>query len=188
MTRLILWALNPFFLTVMVVLAVGLQSGLFADYPLNLLQPNVVLLAVIWCALRRGFFEGGLLTLLFSYVAELHSAGPQGIFLILYMSIYLILRLSIAILVIPTQGGLVGLTLAVSTLEKLLLIFLFQTLAIPLGDWKEHFFSGIMGALVNASLGAWVFKGLDRFDWVTYKNPKARQLLENDLYLSGEGL
>lgn len=188
MTRLILWALNPVFFSLMVVLAVGLQSAIFADYPLNLLQPNIVLLTVIWCALRRGFFEGGLLTLIFAYVAELHSASPQGAFLILYMAIYLLLRLAIAVLVVPTEGALVGLTLAISTIEKMILIFLFRTLVIPLGDWKEHLFTGVMGALVNASLGAWVFKWLDRFDWVTYKNAKARQLLENDLYLSGEGL
>lgn len=188
MTRLILWALNPIFFTLMVILAVGLQSGIFADYPLNLLQPNIVLLAVIWCALKRGFFEGGVLTLLFAYVAELHSASPQGIFLIIYMAIYLLLRLSIAVLVVQTQGTLVGLTLAISALEKLVLILLFRTLFIPLGDWKEHLFSGVMGALVNASLGAWVFRALERFDWVTFKNAKARQLLENDLYISGEGL
>jgi hypothetical protein len=45
-----------------------------------------------------------------------------------------------------------------------------------------------LGSVLTSLISSRVFVWLDRLDWITFKHPKARQLLENDLYLSGEGL
>ena len=72
MTRLILRALNAPLLLLLVTLGVAALSSLFTEYPLIYLQPNLVLIAVIWCALRRPFIEGGILTLIIAENAEIH--------------------------------------------------------------------------------------------------------------------
>src|SRR5262245_36686835 len=101
MTRILLRYLNFPALVLLVILGVAIQTSLFASYPFLYLQPDFVLLAVMWCALHRGFSEGGALTLIFAEIAEAHSAAPQGIFLASYMAIYLLVRFAARFVVIP---------------------------------------------------------------------------------------
>src|SRR3546814_9001214 len=62
------------------------QTTLFKAPVLSYFEPDLILFAVLWCALHRPFTEGGILTLLFGYFSELHSSSPSGAFLITYRS------------------------------------------------------------------------------------------------------
>ncbi|HTL12503.1 MAG TPA: hypothetical protein VL588_08455, partial [Bdellovibrionota bacterium] len=73
MNKIILRHLNPAFLLILAVVGAAFQTSLFSFYPLLYLQPDLLLLLVVWCALRRKFFEGGILTLVLGDIAEVHS-------------------------------------------------------------------------------------------------------------------
>ena len=64
MTRLLLRSLNSPALVLLALLGIAIQTSLFSFWPLSYVQPDIVLLLVIWCALRRQFFEGGVITLI----------------------------------------------------------------------------------------------------------------------------
>src|SRR5690606_22590765 len=112
-------ALNPFFFILLMAIGVALQTSLFNSYPFLYLQPDIVLFGVIWCALKRGFVEGGILTLVFSNMAELHSSTPQGLFLLCYMVVYLTVRTLARYFLIPNLSAMVMLTLGASVVWKI---------------------------------------------------------------------
>ncbi len=188
MMRIILRALNAPALILVVAIGLALQSTLFRSYPFLYLQPDVVLLAVVWCGLRRGFTEGGILALLFAEMAEIHSAAPQGTFLVTYMAVYLLTRLSARLFVLPGLAALVILTMAASVFWKLSSLGVVHFLGSSGNQWKHTLVLLFPGAVIEGVAAIWVYRWLDRFDWVTYKNARARQILEDELQLDGEGL
>ncbi len=92
MRSILLRFLNAPFFVLIVAAAIAVQSTLFNSYPLWYFQPDLVLIAVIWCALRRTLTEGGLLTLVFALIVETHSSSPAGFFLCVYMALFLGIR------------------------------------------------------------------------------------------------
>src|ERR1700744_1495671 len=105
MNRLLLRFLNSPALVILTAIAIAIQTSLFATWPIRFFEPDVVLLVVMWCSLRREFVEGGVLTRIIAEIAELHSAAPQGILLVSYMAVYLIFRGAAKIFVLPTDDG-----------------------------------------------------------------------------------
>src|SRR4051812_35076628 len=101
MTRLLLRAFNGPALILLALIGISIQTSFFSFWILPYIRPDVVLLMVIWCALRRDFAEGGILTLIISNISEIHSAAPSGLFMISYMIVYLAVRLSARLFVIP---------------------------------------------------------------------------------------
>ena len=188
MIRLFLRAANAPALILIVALGIAIQTSFFASPPLSYLQPDVVLIAVVWCGLKRSFTEGGILTLLFGNVAEIHSAAPQGAFLIGYMAIYLLVRLASKVLVMPTRTSLVFLTMGASIAWRLVILLLLHLLGGSANLWRHTVIYLFPGAVVEGVLALWAYRALDRFDWITFKSPRAQQLLENELQLEGEGL
>jgi hypothetical protein len=175
MTRLFLRALNAPALVILAALGVALQTSLFATWPLQYLEPDLVLLVVVWCGLHRDFTEGGILTLIIAELAELHSAAPQGHFLILYMSIYLLIRGASRILVLPGVSSLVLLTIAVSLYFKFASLLLLKALGSPAIPWKKTLLLALPTATIEGLAGGWVFKWLEHFDIVTFKDPRAER-------------
>lgn len=188
MTRILLQFLNAPLFVLLALVGLAAQSSLFNSYPLIYLQPDLILIAVIWCGLERDFTEGGILTLIFSYVAELHSAAPQGLFFIVYMSLYLITRLTVRLLVIRNRASLVLLTMLASGLAKTISLLVLWQMGAGDAQWRHYFYYLFPGALAEGLVAIWAYRFLERFDWVTYKNARARQLLEDELLLEGEGL
>lgn len=188
MTRLLLRALNAPILILFVAFGIALQSSLFTSWPLSYLQPDVVLLVVIWCALRRGFGEGGLITLVISEIAELHSAAPQGLFMITYMAIFLSVRFASRFVVIPSLFSLAMITLVSSVVWKLFNLIVLSLLGTGTNQLRHTFTFLFLGAAVEGIFSLWIFKVLDRFDWITFKNHRAHQVLEGELQLDSEGL
>ncbi len=181
MTRIFLRALNAPAFILLVAIGVAIQTSLFNSWPLMYFQPDMVLLAVIWCALRRNFYEGGFLTLLFANIAEIHSSVPQGLFLIAYLVVYFLVRVANKLLVIPNLSSVVILTLASSVAWKLLNLLVLYMMDLAGHQWKHTLALLLPGSVMEGIAAIWVYQWLDRFDWVTLKTERARKQLEDEL-------
>jgi hypothetical protein len=187
MTRIILRALNSPLFILFVILGVGLQSSLFASWPLMYFQPDCVLLAVIWCALRRNFEEGGILTLIFSNIAEIHSAAPQGVYLISYMLVYLAVRATTRLVIMPTAFSFATVTMVSSIFWKLSGLVVLYLLGVSANQWKHTLTYLFLGAAVEGVFALFMIRWLDKFDWVTFKNARAEYAMDGELQLDSEG-
>jgi hypothetical protein len=187
-TRILLRLLNAPIFVLLVTIGVALQTSLFNSYPFLYLQPDVILLAVIWCALERKFFEGGVLTLIFANIAEIHSAAPRGLFLCSYMAVYLVVRLTIRYFVMPNLSALVMLTLCASILWKFTYISVLSMMGEGSYQWRHLLVLLFPGAVMEGVAAIWCFRWLERFDWVTFKNKRAQAMLDEEMQLEGEGL
>ncbi len=186
MTRLILSALNAPAFVLLVAIAVAIQSSLFNSYPLLYFQPDVVLIAVIWCSLRRDFTEGGILTLIFANIAEIHSGCPSGLFMISYMTVFLLVKGAVRLFVIPNLSSLIILTLAASIYWKFACLGVIYLMGLAMNQWRHTLLFALPGAVVVGVTGIWLYRWLNKFDLVTYKNARARQALEDEMQLDQE--
>lgn len=187
MIRLVLRFLNGPILVLFVAVGIAVQSSLFASWPLLYLQPDIVLLAVVWCALRRNFTEGGAITLIAAEMSEIHSATPQGLYLICYMTVFLLVRSASRFLVIPSLFSYAMLTLASSVAWKLTGLIVLYLLGASGNQWKHTLTFVFIGAAVEGVISIWVYKWLEKFDWVTFKNARAEHALDEELQLNSEG-
>jgi hypothetical protein len=170
MNRLILRFLNSPVLILLTAVAVAVQTSFFATWPLRLFEPDIVLLVVLWCSLQRDFTEGGVITLVIGEIAELHSAAPQGVLLISYMLVYLAFRGAAKVFVLPLDDGLVRVSAAGAVLWRLVTGTLLSLLAPGRLPWHHFILFTVPEVLIQAGMGLWVFKWLEKFDAVTYKN------------------
>jgi hypothetical protein len=188
MTPALLRFLNAPLLIMIAVIGIALQTTLFASYPLLYLQPDLVLLLVIWLGLKRELLEGGILTLILAEIAEAHSGAPRGLFLFTYMGLYLGVRWAAQMFLIQGLIAMVGLTLIASVFWKLFGLSLLHVLGKSANQWRHTLALLLPGAVVEAALGIWVYRGLERWDRFTTKDPRTRQALREDLKLDEEGL
>ncbi len=180
MNKIILRALNAPGTLVLAAIALALQSSLFNSSWLNYLQPDAALILVVWMALRRSFLEGGILTLLIADLTELHSAAPQGFFLILYMMVYLLVRGAARVLVIPGLSAIVYLTMILSVIQKLVGGGLLELLGTHGKQWHQTVLMILPFTAVQGIFGLWAFPWLDRFDLKTFKHPRVERSVELD--------
>ncbi len=179
MTRLLFRALNAPGLLLLMLIGIGISTSFFAPYPLNYFQPDVILMGVLWCALNRSFTEGGILVLIMGNIAETHSASPRGVFLLSYMLVFLLVRASSRYFDFSTTRSLLGLTFVSSSVQKCTTLLVISLLGVPAVGFKSAFFAIFPGSLVEMALILWTFRGFEKFDWVTFKNPRASQDLEH---------
>jgi len=188
MIKLGLAYLNTPLILLLGLLGIGIQTSLFTTYPFNFLQPDVLLILVLWLALRRTFYEGGILTLLLAGAAESHSSAPHGVMLVAYMLVFLMTFGIRRVFVLPDLTTLVFVALGATLVWKTSTLVTLAFLGLGAQQWRHTAMYFFPGAVIEGVLALWLARGLERFDWVTYKNPKARQLLEDELLLEGEGL
>lgn len=188
MTRILLRFFNFPGLVLLTLLGIAVQTSLFSFWPLNYLQPDIVLLVVVWMALRRGFAEGGVLTLVISDFAELHSAAPQGMFMITYMGVFLCVRGLARLVVIPNVHSLVMLTLFISLTWKLECLGILHLLGAGGNQWRHTLLYLFPGAVVEGMLSIVVYRALEKYDWATYKSVRKEHADDDDLELEGQGV
>lgn len=187
MTRLILRALNAPGLVLLVTIGIALQTSLFHAWPLRYFQPDFVLFAVIWVALKRGFAEGGVLTLFMADIAELHSAAPQGLFLIAYMTIFLLTRGVARLVVMPNVSSVSLLTVMSSVVWRVTCWSVLYFLGTSSDQWLQALLVAAPAAFIAGALAPWAYRSLDKFDKATFKSARAEAAVEGELQLEGEG-
>jgi rod shape-determining protein MreD len=178
---MILRALNPLILLILTAIGVAIQTSIFTSaWSLHFLEPDVILVVVIWCALNRGFVEGGILTLILGEIAEIHSAAVAGIFMVTYMLIYLMLRGASRLFVIPDLYSVVIVTLGATIFQKTASMILLQLLGASPLLWKHTLLLLLPNAAVEGFLGYWLYRWLERFDLATFKSQQAERRFEED--------
>ncbi len=189
MKRIILRVLNGPIMILLICAVVAVQSSLFISFPLNWIQPDILLLLVIWFSLKREFTEGGILTLILGQVAETHSSSPAGALLVSYMAVYLSVRLAAQLIVIPDFHSWIRLSMISSALWKLSSLLVLMTLEKASLQWRHTLIHLIPSAVTTGIVGLWFFPALDRLDRLTHKNLLLEQRLSDDLKLAeNEGL
>ena len=181
MKRLIWKALNaPLFLLI-VIITMAVSTSLFNSDLLKYFQPDVVLIAVIWCALRRRFTEGGMLTLILAMVAESHSSAPRGFLMINYMTLYLLVRAFSRYFVISNYTSLIKMTMLSAVVWKVshLITLAFMNTAQP--QIRHTLIQLLPSSMMAGLFGFFAFKGLEIFDRLTYLSDQNTQLMEDDL-------
>lgn len=184
MTRIFLRLLNAPILFLLACLAVAFQSAFFLAYPLNWIQPDILLLMVIWLGLKREFTEGGVLTLLLGHLAEIHSSSPSGTMLVSYMATFLLVRFSSRLVVIPHHRDWIRLTLAASVVWKLCSLLVLDYLDKAGLQWRHTLAHLVPGGIATAALGHWIYPAFDAFDRATHRNLRLEQRLSDDLKLA----
>ena len=183
MKRLMLRRLNGALLILMILWVSAIQSSLFGLWPLSLLKPDVLLWAVVWCALRREFIEGGILALVLSQIEELHSAEPSGLAFVTNMFVFLAVHFANRVLVIPNLRAYATVTGLGFIAKKIVALILLGALGAysgsTMGAWKETAFWIVPRAAWEAFLGFWVFRGLELFDFATFKSERSEVGLED---------
>lgn len=177
---------GPLFVLI-VAAAAAIQSAVFNSYPLWYFQPDFVLIAVIWCALRRTMTEGGILVLIFASVVEIHSAAPSGFFLCLYMIIFLGLRVFSRFFVISQFASLLMVTVGAAVIWKFLVLALLTFFDKAGAQLFHTLITTLPFAGIEGLLGYWCYKLFDAFDRATTKSERSRQLIEDELLVE-EGL
>jgi hypothetical protein len=171
--QILLRYLNAPLLLLLTLLGLGIQTSLFSFWPLQYVQPDLVLFIAVWMALRRSFLEGGILTLLTADFAELHSAVPQGVFLMTYLTVFLSVRALSKLIVIPNLSSLIVITVFVSVFWKLETLLILHLLGGGAHQWKQTLLYLFPGAVSEGVLGFWVYRALDRYDTLTFKRRRA---------------
>lgn len=188
--------MNPLFvrysnipiLMALVLVGIGLQTSFFSFYPFNYLQPDLILFLVIWMAFKRSWLEGGVLTLIFAEIAEAHSTGTRGLFYITYMSIFMILRIMNKLLLFRNFQSLIGVTLFSSVFWKLASLAILYFLGYGAQQWKHTLSLLLPGALMQGVLGIWIYRMLERIDWITMKDPRASDSMRDEAILMEDSL
>lgn len=173
MNRLILRFLNSPILVLLTAVGIAIQTSLFATWPLHVFQPDIVLLIVVWCALHRDFTEGGVLTLIIGDIAELHSAAPQGVLLISYMTLYLALRAADKLFVLPTELPMLKVSMASAVLWQVTTMLVLSLVTGHRSIWQQMIIHLVPGAVMAGVFGVWIYRWLEKFDAVTFKNQSA---------------
>jgi len=102
------------------------------------------------------------------------------------MLIYVFVKAVDRYLVVPRLSSAVLLSIACSVLFKLANLITLSSLDLASEQWRHTIVFLLPGAVMEGVLGIWVLHGLDRFDWLTFKDPRASQTLEDELRLSEE--
>ncbi len=179
--------LNAPFFVLIVAIAIAVQSTLFNSYPLWYFQPDLILIAVIWCALRRTMTEGGILVLIFGSMVETHSSAPAGFYLCIYMTIFLGIRLFSRFFVISQFASLLIVTMCAAVALKILVIILLGTLDHGAAQFYHFAITVLPFTAMEGLMGYGGYKLLDAFDRATTKSESSRQLIEDELLVE-EGL
>jgi hypothetical protein len=183
-TRIFLRLLNAPILFFLACLAVAFQSSFFLTEPLSWIQPDILLLMIVWLALKREFTEAGVLTLLLGHLAEIHSSSPSGTLLVSYMATFLLVRLSARLVVVPHHRDWFRLTLAASVIWRLASLLVLDYLDKAGLQWRHTLAHLIPGGVATAALGRWVYPAFDAFDRATHRNLRLEQRLSDDLKLA----
>ena len=79
------------------------------------------------------------------------------------------------------------LTLAGSLIWKLSNLLVLHLLGASGNQWKHTLTFLFLGAAVESALSLWVFRWLEKLDWITFKNARAEHALDEELQLDSEG-
>ena len=184
----LLKALNIPGLIVIALLALALQGTLFTNSTIAFFQPDIIILIVLWMAMKREFTEGGILTLILGYLVELKSAAPRGLFLTKSMFLFLIARFLYKQFQVLNTRTLMLIGISAALFSQLNILFILYLLNKSDNQWFHTLQLLAPTAIVHGIIIIPVFKLLAKFDFWTLKSPEAEHRYERDFYLDEDFL
>lgn len=183
MNRLLLRFFNAPLFVFLGLFAVAVQTSLFAPWPLSPFKPDPLLWLVVWCALRRSFIEGGIITLLLGHIQELHSASPSGLSIAMYMAVFFGVSGANRLLVIPNFRSYATVTAIAHAGGHAFAIAIMGALGAFAGSgtgwgWKTALFLVLPRSAIEGALSIWIYPLLEKFDVATHKLARAELELE----------
>ena len=173
-------------LLVLALFALTLQSTLFNHPSIAFFQPDILIFFTIWVAIRRSFIEGGILTLAFGYLMEIHSAAPCGFYLCTYMLIYLTARFLYQQFQISNNRVLVIVGIGFAVFMRLVVLFILYLLNRSDNVWHHTLQLLAPTIFSHGILIYFIFRMLNRFDNWSLKNPDAERHHERNFHLDEE--
>jgi len=185
MNRLFLRAWNGPGLILIAILLTSIQTTLFTQPWTSIIQPDFFAFLVVWCGMKRKFLEGGILSLLLGYIAELQSSSPQGLYMGIYMGLFLLVRFGNRAFILPSFKTLIVLsTLAL----KVSLLFFLYSLS---GKWVLGFFAFLKHTsactLIHFLISPIILKMLIYYDRLTLKDIQYVHAMEEGFEMIDEG-
>jgi len=187
-SHLFIKALNIPALIFILCIGIGIQSALFSYQPLHYFKPEIGIFIVLWCALKRKFTEGGIVTLIAAYIVELHSSAPSGTIMSAYMLSYLLLRSCSGYLLLSKPHSMLILTAVFSLTIKVFHIIILSLINPNDLHWFNLFEVSLPNLITEVILATWIFRLLKKLDWVTFKYSKEEQPHDDLKLTENEGL
>lgn len=173
MYRNILRKVN-FGIFVLIALAIAtVQSTIFGYFPLNYVQPDVMLILAVYLGFKRKVMEGGIFVIIGSIIMETHSSTASHFFLTTYMYAFLIAQILSRTVVVPDFFSSIGIVSALTVLKRLGILFLLSGYGRAENGFRHFLIYLIPGLLVQAILTPLCFSWFARIDLRTYKDEHA---------------
>ncbi len=163
-----------------------IQSTMFGVGILRYLQPDFVLLIVLWLSLKRSLNEGAIFVLILGYLAELSTSAPRGLLMSVYFSIFLAARLVHQQLQVIRPKTLALVSGVCGVMSKIGILFILYLLNKAENQALMTLKLVIPHGIVQALLGPFAFQFLLRFDQWTLKAPGSYQQYHQDHQLDEE--
>lgn len=170
MYRDILRKVNFIIYLLIAVFAAIVQSTIFGYFPLNYLQPDILLILAVYMGFRRDIVEGAVFISIASIVLEAHSAASNHFFLTVYLYTFLIAKVVSRTVVVPDFFSSIGIVAALTLVKRIGLLILIGTQGHAANGLKHFFIYLIPGLLVQALLTPLCFRWFTSLDLRTYKD------------------
>lgn|GEM_PF-3692659 len=158
-------------------------SLLFSKGWLPYFAPDILLILAIWGALKLRFLMGGITILVFARIAEIQSACPAGMFMCVYMAVYLAVKASLRYLSFAKFTHLMTLTLLFAFLARLVQTGVWGYLGMTDSVWWATLVRWIPRSVGATLHGFWLYPILFRFEkWVLGADAE-QQLSEDDILI-----
>ena len=180
---------NPLFFVLYYLGCIFVQSALFIKSPWSYFQSDLLVIFVLWFALRRNFTEGGVLSLVIGYLTESHSSVPKGTFALAAILLFLSIRTFNYYFVISQWSALLTLTLTFSFVFKCIHFLILIFIHLSSRHWEYALYYLPLPIVMNGFIGFYLYKTFDRLDRFTTKelNEDSRQLMDDELLVSDGG-
>ena len=160
------------FLTIALLAAV-LQSTIFGYFPLNYVQPDLLLIMAVYAGFRRNIIEGGAFVMIAAIMQEAHSSTGEHFYLTVYLYTFLIAKVLSRTVVVPDFFSSIGIVTALTILKRVGILMLIGTYGHAENGVKHFFIYLIPGLLVQALLTPLCFSWFSKLDLRTYKDEHA---------------
>lgn len=174
MYRNILPKLNFGIFLLIAMAAAVVQSTIFGYTPLNFVQPDIILITVIYFGFRRTLIEGGIFVLLAAIIMEQHSGAGNNYFLAAYTYIFMATKVISRLIVVPSMLSTISIVAALTLLERLGLLLLTHWSGGNVGFVFRHLFVSILpGILIQVIFTPICFSWFMNIDLKTFKDEHA---------------
>jgi hypothetical protein len=158
----------------LIVLVVStLQSTIFGYFPLNYVQPDILLIIAAYFGFNRDILEGGIFVIIAAMITEAHSSAGKNFFLTTYLYTFVIAKILSRTVVVPDFLSGIGIVAMLTLLKKIGILILLGMEGRGANGIRHFFVYLIPSLMVQALLTPPLFAWFKNLDLKTYKDVHA---------------